>query len=95
MPENPSDEWPRAKPEIVKVFCHRIGNLALMAPKANSTIDNRSFLRIKVPAYKQASFTLTCQIAELQQDCNEDCIDERQKRLAGMAVKVWQHRLKK
>jgi hypothetical protein len=86
MPESPSEDWNLSQTDL-ETYCKRIGNLALMQADKNNKIGNLKFSD-KKEIYKQSTFLLTSQIAELDK-WDADAIDNRQKKMADLAVKTW------
>lgn len=70
-----------------RAFQRRLGNLALMSAKINSTVGNDSF-SAKKSAYKKSSFHFTKMLNTFDQ-WNKTSIEVRQKEMAKVAVKVW------
>ncbi len=71
-----------------EAYLNRIGNMCLLKAKKNSDIGNSSFSE-KKKVYKESSYLLTVQLAELDR-WDIKAIEERQKVLAGIAVNTWQ-----
>lgn len=65
----------------------RLGNYALLEATTNSKLGNQGFSK-KKPAYKESQFTLTAEIS-VNSDWGEAEVDDRQKRLALLALKAW------
>jgi hypothetical protein len=86
MPEKPSVDWNLTQQDL-ETYCKRIGNLALLQADKNNKIGNDKFSE-KKEIYKQSTFLLTSQIAELD-NWDADAIDNRQKKIAELAVKTW------
>lgn len=88
LPITPDKNWLKDWPaDDVKAFQKRLGNLALMSSKINSTIGNESFEE-KKQIYKDSSFYWTNKISESQTWLKES-INNRQLEMARTAVKVW------
>jgi hypothetical protein len=73
--------------QSVETHGQRLGNLALLQADKNSQIGNADF-PTKRAVYAQSSFLLTSQIGELLSWGVLE-IEQRQKTLAGLAVKTW------
>ena len=68
-------------------YTSRIGNLVLLSAKSNSTAGNDSF-KIKRPFLAASPFLLTQEVAKLEKWGVAE-IDDRQAKLAKLAVKTW------
>ncbi len=93
LPQSRSSAWGHIKEDTAKAYCKRIGNLTILKPKENTDAGNGGFLDVKVPIYKASSFPLTAEIAK-EAIWNDTSIDDRQKRLAALAVKIWTIKVK-
>jgi len=71
----------------VRGYVKRLGNLALMLAKSNSDLKSSDFATKKA-VYKDSPYELTRQISSVH-DWNDAQISERQKGLAGLALKAW------
>jgi uncharacterized protein with ParB-like and HNH nuclease domain len=91
LPENPSNNWKPIDLELAKSFYNRLGNLALLHARTNSKIGNQSFTD-KKDALRESEFKLTAIIGEQSRWGTKE-IEERQVRLANLAVKTWPLRL--
>lgn len=88
LPANSTPEWEATfKVDEFRAYHNRLGNLALMPSKINSTIGNGSFAT-KCKAYKESSFHLTKSIAE-ESVWNKQSIENRQLKMAETAIKIW------
>lgn len=87
MPENPGDEWPDLDPETAATLHTRIGNMVLLQAKKNSIVGNSGFEK-KKDVFKASSYALTKQVARYK-DWGKTAIDDRQRKLAALAVKTW------
>ncbi|MBA2592142.1 MAG: DUF262 domain-containing HNH endonuclease family protein [Pseudomonadota bacterium] len=87
LPQNPQAAWPDIDPETADVYYKRIGNMVILQARRNSIIGNSPFAEKKL-ALGASTFTLTSETAAHDAwGVNE--IDERQKRLAKLAVETW------
>jgi hypothetical protein len=87
MPEKQSQDWQNIAPQDHEEFVSRIGNLALLMPGTNSKLSGKGF-EIKRPTYASAELTLTKMISDYPKwEISE--IEDRQKKLAKIAVKTW------
>lgn len=88
LPQTTNEEWSKVfSPEDSRAFVKRIGNLALLSSKVNSSFMSESFEEKKV-AYSSSEFALTAGIANYSKWSKEEIIN-RQIKLAKLAVKVW------
>jgi hypothetical protein len=87
LPERPEGNWPQFTDEQVKLYYKRIGNLCLMRASDNSAAKSAGF-KTKKPIFAKSPYTLTNQIAAAT-DWTTAEITDRQKTLAGIAVKTW------
>ncbi|WP_431036927.1 DUF262 domain-containing protein [Pseudomonas yamanorum] len=88
LPLSPSkpwiDEW---APEELRAYQRRLGNLAIMSAKSNSTFGNDSFAD-KKKVFLESPFWFTKIICEHEQ-WDKDAIQSRQELMAKAAVAVW------
>lgn len=88
LPLNPTPYWDDFfKSDEFRTYHNRLGNLAIMSSKLNSTLGNASFPE-KCQAYKNSSFDLTSSIAD-EAVWNKQAIEARQAKMADIAVKIW------
>jgi hypothetical protein len=88
LPSTPTLEWNATfNPDDFRAYHNRLGNLAIMASKLNSTVGNGSFAE-KCEIYKKSSFSLTNSIAN-ESVWNKQAIENRQLKMAELAVKIW------
>lgn len=88
LPLTPDPVWLNSfTQEEVGSYQKRIGNLAIMSAKLNSTIGNGSF-DDKKEHYKDSAFVFTKMIST-NNSWSKDAIDNRQKSMAEVAVKHW------
>lgn len=88
LPQNPEVGWEQFADEDVKSLVYRIGNMALLAKKANKNIGNASYA-VKRPILQESHFGLTQKLAEENADWTPSRIAARQNMLAKMATAVW------
>jgi hypothetical protein len=87
LPENPENNWPGIDEETAAASHKRIGNMVLLQGSKNAEIGNKSFAE-KRPIFQKSGLALTSEVgAEARWGPTE--INERQKRLAKLAVKTW------
>lgn len=88
LPINPSEEWSKAWPnDDLKAYQRRLGNLAIMGAKANSSLGNESF-QTKRAEFKKSNFSLTKSICE-ERVWDKSAVERRQEKMARIAAKVW------
>jgi hypothetical protein len=89
LPERPSPAWAHIDKEVADAYCRRLGNMVLLRARANSQVGNDSF-KAKKKVYKVSGggMELTKQVLSCEQ-WGPDEIDERQKKLADLAVETW------
>jgi hypothetical protein len=87
LPRNPSEAWSELNPDIAAAFAKRVGNLALMKERMNTLVANDGFAE-KQPHLAASDYELTAQIGQ-QEEWGIEQIEERQKKLALLAVKAW------
>lgn len=88
LPLKPDQGWSQFfDDEEVRSSQNRLGNLAIMASKINSTIGNDSFDE-KVGVYRSSDFYFTKMIGESSEWTKSE-IDRRQEKMAEVAVKYW------
>jgi hypothetical protein len=91
LPQNPSPDWGSLDPEAVGSYYNRIGNLALLKTAINSSIGNTGFLA-KMPYYQDSPFQLTTELTQYTTWGPAE-IDDRQAKLAELAVKAWPNKV--
>lgn len=87
LPEQPGDSWPEFDGDTARGYVRRIGNLALLLAKNNSDLRSSNF-KVKKAAYKDSPYELTRMISKYPTWTKNE-IAERQKVLAGLALKAW------
>jgi hypothetical protein len=88
LPTTPDPVWQDVFSEDeMRSYQKRIGNLAIMSAKLNSTIGNGCF-KDKKEYYKDSAFLFTKKIAA-EETWSKEAIDSRQKMMAEVAVKHW------
>ncbi len=91
LPRKPEGHWPELSEDYVRLLATRLGNQALLRAQENAELKSSSF-HDKKPVYAQSPYVLTNQIAEAA-EWNEEAINDRQKKLAELAVKTWSLKL--
>lgn len=86
MPQKPSNAWPIDE-ITARTYNKRIGNLALLSPTVNVSLGNQSF-PTRCPIYQESPQLLTQRVAEYDSWGTVE-IEDRQERLAEIAVRVW------
>jgi hypothetical protein len=87
LPENPGTGWAHIDPEIASVVYRRLGNMVLLQAAKNSSIGNKSFAE-KRPVLKNSAYLLTSEVGR-QSEWGVKEINDRQRRLAALAVETW------
>ncbi len=91
FPRNPSDEWKdvlAAAPEL-REEVHKLGNLCLLAERPNKEIGSAGFLTKANAAFKDSKLRLTSSIAADFTEWTPVSVNERQRRLAELALEAW------
>ena len=90
LPENPAGEWAEAiPPDRWEAVVDRLGNLALLERTLNRNLGSAAY-PAKRAAYGKSVYTLTRAIADLApEEWTSALLDERQRRLAARAVRLW------
>lgn len=90
LPENIGPGWSLER-EDHAAYWRRLGNLTLLAPKPNSRTGNKPYAE-RVEVYAQSNISLTKEIPKrwpVEQGWGLRQIDDRQIRLAELALKAW------
>ena len=87
LPENPQEFWDHIDPDKAAAYHRRIGNMVIMQATANSVIGNSSFQQ-KKEVFRTSAFLLTSEVADYE-GWGPDEIEDRQKRLAQLAIQTW------
>ncbi|PXX15997.1 uncharacterized protein DUF1524 [Nitrosomonas ureae] len=88
LPSTPDADWRKYfNDEEIHTYHNRLGNLAIMASKINSTIGNDSF-EDKAQAYKDSKFHFTKAISNSTKWTKAE-IEHRQAKMADVAIKHW------
>lgn len=88
LPITLSDTWSKDwSADDAKAYQRRLGNMAIMAAKVNSTLGNDEFAKKKIELAK-SSFAFTKMISNYAKWDNS-AIEKRQAAMAEVAAKVW------
>jgi hypothetical protein len=87
LPLNPGPEWSHIASDLAAALAKRLGNMVLLRSSDNSKIGRAGF-KDKAKIFQSSSYVLTSQVGHCNQ-WGKDEIDERQRRLADLAVKTW------
>ncbi|MNQ78682.1 hypothetical protein D3C85_936030 [compost metagenome] len=88
LPVTPSEKWLKEwSADDAKAYQRRLGNMAILSSKINSTIGNDDFMAKKNELAK-SSFQFTKSIADFD-IWNIEAIESRQVHMAEIAAKVW------
>lgn len=90
LPENPGETWEGSfARERWEEAVDRLGNLTLLEPAANRRVGNGDYAA-KLTAYRESVYAITRELASLApQEWTPPLLDERQRRLAARAVRLW------
>ncbi|MCC7491279.1 MAG: DUF262 domain-containing protein [Fimbriimonadaceae bacterium] len=90
LPRNPGPGWEQAFPgQVQRELVERVGNLALLSRAANHQLANADYAA-KLPAYEASEYALTRAIPEMApEEWTPAYLEERQRRLADLAVLAW------
>lgn len=89
LPLTPDASWKHFRPDEHKRYVKRIGNLALLPTTVNSELKSISYKDKKTVMGKVTEYSLTQEVVKDKDTWNAADIDERQARLAALAVKTW------
>lgn len=88
LPQTLTEAWEKSwGADEARAYQKRLGNLALMSSRTNSSVGNDSF-ESKKDEYSRSQFVLTKNIAEFKK-WNKQSIEARQLEMAEIALKVW------
>jgi uncharacterized protein with ParB-like and HNH nuclease domain len=88
LPINPSEKWMDSWPtDDAKAYQRRLGNMAIMAAKLNSSIGNQDFSTKKIELSK--SHFYCTKIIGKASTWDQSAIEKRQTEMAEIAAKVW------
>lgn len=85
MPQKPS-KW-NVEPEQAEEYKNRLGNLTLLGEEYNKNASNDTFEK-KKEVYKKSKIEMNKELVNLEKWTFDD-IENRQKNLAKLAVKIW------
>lgn len=87
LPQTASHAWAHIPPDEHVLLLKRLGNLALMKTKINTTAGNDGF-SFKKSFYAQSDYRLTARLSQ-EGKWDRQKIEHRQAYMAGLAVKTW------
>jgi hypothetical protein len=87
LPENPDQNWSHIDPETAEAYYKRIGNLVLLQASKNFLIGNSSFSQ-KRAVLQSSAYELTKEAGRCSCWGTKE-INERQQRMAKLAVQTW------
>ena len=87
LPKKTEDNWPQFDAQEHKSGCRKLGNQVLLQASSNSDLKSAGFDK-KREVYQSAPYSLTSQVGDLHEWTTET-IHQRQKILAGLALKAW------
>ena len=90
LPENPAGEWAAVfPPDRWEAVVDRLGNLTLLERTLNRDVGNAAY-PAKRAAYESSLYALTREVADLApEEWTPALLEERQRRLAARAVRLW------
>ena len=89
LPQAPQQDWAHFNEDELRIYTRRIGNLALLLAKSNSsTLANDDFQTKRGVYKKESPYELTRMIAQ-SAVWTKDEIASRQRSLAELALKAW------
>ena len=90
LPENPAGDWAEVfPPDRWEATVDRLGNLTLLERALNREVGNAAYA-MKRAAYESSAYALSRGVAELApEEWTPALLDERQRRLAARAVRLW------
>lgn len=91
LPQNDREHWRHMSPDEADSLCRRVGNLALMRQKFNNAVQGNDYAYKAPFLAKTESVRLTSEIPKLWPPpvWERQQIEERQSRLAKLALKAW------
>jgi len=92
LPDRTDGNWPQFSEEDKRAYLNRIGNMVLLAQKMNSALRSAPFQE-KKKIYAPSRLLLTARVAKFKEWTKKE-IEERQRELAGLAVKAWSIKVK-
>jgi hypothetical protein len=88
LPVTPSENWFKCwNADDAKAYHRRLGNMAIMLAKMNSTLGNESF-EVKKVELAKSSFHFTKMIYGYN-EWDQAAIEDRQSKMAEVAASVW------
>ena len=87
LPENPGKNWPDFDADSASAYYKRLGNMAILHAKKNVLVGNGKFAD-KRQALKDSPYLLTSDVGK-QPTWGPKQINERQAKLADLAVETW------
>lgn len=91
LPQNPSIAWAAAvfdDPDELSEYVHRLGNMTLLQAADNREIGNAAFVEKRDVVYAKSMLQITQQLSSYT-EWSRDAIEERQRKMARLACKVW------
>ena len=87
IPRNPGENWNAISPGLASALTNRIGNMVLVKSPSNTSMSNCNFDH-KKGILNESVYSLTKMVAD-EIAWGESEIDQRQKKLADLAVMAW------
>jgi Protein of unknown function DUF262/Protein of unknown function (DUF1524) len=87
LPEHPGENWGHIEAETASAYYRRLGNMVLLQATKNNAMGNGAFAD-KRSVLKASAYFLTSEVGKHTSWGTKE-INERQKRLADLAVQTW------
>jgi hypothetical protein len=87
LPQNPGEGWAGIDPALMAAYYKRVGNMVLLQAGPNAHIGNKPFNEKKT-ALAKSTYQLTSEVA-MNNSWGPEQIEERQKKLAQIALETW------
>ena len=89
LPENPGSVWEtNFPPEDQPDYINRVGNFSLLEASINHKLHNEVSFDEKLEFYKKSSFKITNETI-LFTEWSPETINQRQRRMASWAKRIW------
>ena len=88
LPRKTEGNWPQFSEEEAETYYRRLGNLTLLGAKMNSDLKSVPFEEKQRSYSESPAYELTNEVATMD-EWTPETINERQKKMAELAVKTW------
>lgn len=89
LPKSPKqEEWPGFEPDELQEYSRRLGNMCLLQKTPNSNAKSAPF-EVKRKLYNASPYAWTHELASVESPWSAAAVDNRQARMAEVAVKAW------